>query len=117
MRREEVYLTDIVEAAESINKFLAGIKRQTFLQDDLLRSAVLQKLSIIGEAASRLASEFRNCHAEIEWADIIGFRNIAIHAYFAVDWSIVWFTATKEVPDLSKKAGDILAKEYSDSTP
>jgi uncharacterized protein with HEPN domain len=47
MRREEGYLTDMVEAAESINKFLAGIDRQTFLQDDLLRSAVLQKLSIM----------------------------------------------------------------------
>jgi uncharacterized protein with HEPN domain len=117
MRREELYLTDIVEAAESINKFLTGEDRQTFLQDDLLRSAVLQKLSIIGEAASRLASEFRDRHAEIEWADIIGFRNIAIHAYFAVDWSIVWFTATKEVPELREKLADILVKEYPDSIP
>ncbi len=117
MRREELYLTDIVEAAESINKFLTGEDRQTFLQDDLLRSAILQKLSIIGEAASRLASEFRDRHAEIEWADIIGFRNIAIHAYFAVDWSIVWFTATKEVPELREKLADILAKEYPDSIP
>lgn len=96
---------------------MTGEDRQTFLQDDLLRSAVLQKLSIIGEAASRLSSEFRDRHAEIEWADIIGFRNIAIHAYFAVDWSIVWFTATKEVPELREKLADILAKEYPDSIP
>jgi uncharacterized protein with HEPN domain len=115
MRREELYLTDIVEAAESINKFLAGIDRQAFLRDDLLRSAVLQKLSIIGEAASRLPSEFKERHAYIEWTDIIGFRNIAIHAYFAVDWSIVWFTATKEVPEFKKKIANILTKEYPDS--
>jgi len=94
---------------------LAGIDRQTFLRDDLLRSAILQKLSIIGEAASRLPSEFKERHADIEWTDIIGFRNIAIHAYFSVDWSIVWFTATKEVPELKKEIADILAKEYPDS--
>ncbi len=78
-------MTDIVEAAESIHRFLTGVKRETFLQDDLLRSAVLQKLTIIGEAVARLPMEFRDRHPEIQWDDIIGFRNIAVHAYFAVD--------------------------------
>ena len=44
MRREELYLTDIVEAVESIQKFLSGVERTTFINNDLLRSAVLQKL-------------------------------------------------------------------------
>jgi uncharacterized protein with HEPN domain len=116
MRREELYLIDIIEAADSIRKFLSGISRTKFLRDDLLRSAVLQKLSIIGEAASRLPLEFRTRHPEIEWADIIGFRNIAVHAYFSVDWAIVWITATKEVPELSQKVSDILGAEYPKST-
>jgi uncharacterized protein with HEPN domain len=117
MRREELYLTDIVEAADSIRNFLSGIRRTKFLRDDLLRSAVLQKLSIIGEAASRLPLKFRTRHSEIEWADIIGFRNIAVHAYFSVDWSIIWVTAKKEVQELSQKVSEILAAEYSGSTP
>ncbi len=117
MRREELYLTDIVEAADSIGKFLSGVSRTKFLRDDLLRSAVLQKLSIIGEAASRLPQKFRSRHLEIEWQDIIGFRNIAVHAYFSVDWAIVWITATKEVLELRKKISGILAAEYPGSTP
>jgi uncharacterized protein with HEPN domain len=112
MRREELYLTDIVEAADSIQKFLSGVNRKDFLRNDLLRSAVLQKLSIIGEAASRLPLKFRTRHSEVEWGDIIGFRNIAVHAYFSVDGSIVWITATKEVPELSQKVAEILAAEY-----
>jgi hypothetical protein len=36
MRREELYLTDIVEAADAIQQFLAGVQRDTFLQDELL---------------------------------------------------------------------------------
>ncbi len=112
MRREELYLTDIVEVADSIRKFLSGISRKNFLRNDLLRSAVLQQLSVIGEAASRLPLKFRTRHPEIEWGDIIGFRNIAVHAYFSVDWSIVWITATKEVPELRQKIADILAAEY-----
>ncbi len=87
MRREEFYLTDIVEAAEAIERFLSNIDQNTFLKDELLQSAVLQKLTLIGEAAGRLPIEFRERHSGIEWEDIIGFRNIAVHAYFAVEWS------------------------------
>jgi uncharacterized protein with HEPN domain len=115
MRREELYLTDIVEAVEAIQKFLSGVERNTFLNNDLLRSAVLQKLSVIGEPAARLPLEFRIRHSEIEWEDIIGFRNIAVHAYFAVDWAIVWVAATREAPQLRDMVAGILAKEYSEA--
>ncbi len=113
MRREELYLTDIIEAADAIQRFLKIVKEKTFLENELLQSAVLQKLMIIGEAASRLPKEFRERHPEIEWEDIMGFRNIAVHAYFAVDWSIVWVAATQETPELRRKIAEILAKEYS----
>jgi uncharacterized protein with HEPN domain len=51
---------------------------------------------------------------EIEWADIVGFRNIVVHEYFAVSWTIVWVTATQDVPDLRCKVAKVLAKEYAD---
>ncbi len=44
--------------------------------------------------------------------DIVGFRNIAVHEYFAVLWEIVWNTAILDVPELHKKILDILADEY-----
>jgi uncharacterized protein with HEPN domain len=113
MRREELYLTDIIEAADAIQRFLKDIEQNEFLQNELLQSAVLQKLMIIGEAASRLPKEFRDRHSEIEWEDIIGFRNIAVHAYFAVEWSIVWVAATQETPELRRKIAEFLAREHS----
>jgi uncharacterized protein with HEPN domain len=78
MRPEELYLTDIIEAADAIQRFVRNVDQNTFLKDELLQSAVLQKLMIIGEAASRLPKEFRDRNPEIEWEDIIGFRNIAV---------------------------------------
>lgn len=110
MRREQLYLTDMIEAADAIQRFLKDIKQHTFLKDDLLQSAVLQKLTIIGEAAARLPKEFRERHSEIEWEDIIGFRNIVVHEYFAVEWSIVWVAATQEVPDLRHRIADIIER-------
>jgi uncharacterized protein with HEPN domain len=111
MRRERLYLLDIVEAADAIRSFLAGVSESAFLGNDLLRSAVLQKLSIIGEAASRLPQDLCDRHPEIDWRGLAGFRNIAIHAYFAVEWPIVWVAATEETPALRERVAAILAED------
>jgi uncharacterized protein with HEPN domain len=115
MRREEFFLSDIVEAAEAIDQFLADIDQEQFMQSELLRSAILQKITVIGEAASRLSAEFRAEHAGIPWGDVIAFRNIAVHAYFSVDWAIVWVTATQEVPALRDQVGEIIGREFPES--
>lgn len=114
MRREELYLTDIVEAAGAINRFIGDRDYDAFVDDELLCAAVLQKLTVIGEAASRLPAEFRARHTGIEWADIVSFRNIAVHAYFAVQWSIVWVAATQDALVLRQAIVQILMQEYPD---
>lgn len=39
---------------------------------------------------------------------MIGFRNIAIHAYFAVDFAIVWEIANNSLPELAPQVQQIL---------
>ncbi len=111
MRRDRLYLDDITEAAEAIGRFLASVSEDAFLVSDLLQSAVLQKLTIIGEAAARLSPEFKANAAHIPWSDIVAFRNIAVHAYFSVQWQIVWVTATEEAALLRTQILDLLANE------
>jgi uncharacterized protein with HEPN domain len=48
MRHESLYLTDIVEAADHIAEFIFSADIQEFQESELLRSAVVQKLAIIG---------------------------------------------------------------------
>ena len=49
------------------------------------------------------------------WGDIIGLRNIAVHAYFGVEWHTIWMTATNDVPTLRKQIVDIVAIEYPEA--
>jgi uncharacterized protein with HEPN domain len=113
MRPEVLYLTDMVKAADAIRRFLSNVSREKFLEDEILQSAILQKLIVIGEASARLSSDFRADHADVPWADVVGFRNIAVHEYFAVSWPIVWVTATQDVPMLRKEVATILEDEFS----
>jgi uncharacterized protein with HEPN domain len=112
MRPEKLYLLDIIDASEAIQRFCESTNEDEFLKDELRQSAILQKLIIIGEAASRLPFQFREKHRNIEWEDIIGFRNIAVHEYFAILWEIVWNTALQDVPDLKIKVQIIIDNEY-----
>jgi uncharacterized protein with HEPN domain len=113
MRSEKLYLVDILEAAEAVQRFIDPVSKVEFLADELRQSGVLQKLTVIGEASARLPGEFQTAHNEIEWADIIGFRNIAVHAYFSKMWEIVWETAVSDVPKLRNQISTILETEYS----
>jgi len=111
MRRERLYLTDILEASDAISTFLGGCSKDAFFESELVRSAVLHKLTVIGEAAARLPGDLRLRHPEVPWSDVVGFRNIAVHAYFAVEWSIVWVAASEEVPKLRQQIVAILEGE------
>jgi uncharacterized protein with HEPN domain len=87
MRRDDLYLNDIVEAADHIATFLEQTDFEGFRQSELIRSAVVQKLTIIGEAAARISDELTGQYPQIPWPQIVAFRNILIHAYFGIDWN------------------------------
>jgi uncharacterized protein with HEPN domain len=108
MRPEKLYLSDILEAIRAITIFSTNVKFSQFEGNDMLRSAILQKLSIIGEAAARLPDDFYTRYPDIPWLDMINFRNIAVHEYFAVNWEIVWDTAVEDIPPLEEKIRKIL---------
>jgi uncharacterized protein with HEPN domain len=102
MRSDRLYLADILDAIKAIESFTADIDEERFVADELIQSAVLQKLSVIGEAAARLSEATRAQVPEVSWREIIGFRNVAVHAYFSVDWRIVFVTVNDDLPLLKR---------------
>ena len=112
MRRDDLYLNDIVEAADHIATFLRQMSFEGFQQSELVRSAVVQKLAIIGEAAARVSGELTGRYPTIPWPQIVAFRNILIHAYFGIDWKEVWKAAQIDCPALRGQVAGILAIEF-----
>ena len=112
MRREQLYLAEMIEAADAIASFLQNRTLAEFEAKDMLRSAVLQKLTIIGEAAARIPESLRSKYPEVEWNEAVRFRNVAVHTYIAVRWATVWETAINDIPRLQEQIGKVLASEF-----
>jgi uncharacterized protein with HEPN domain len=112
MRREELYLADLVDNARAVRGYLDGVTRERWDADGMLRDAVLYRMLLLGEIASALPDGLRDLHPEVAWRQIRAFRNLAIHQYFGVDWAVVWKIAQEEPSVLEKQALAIISAEY-----
>ncbi len=108
MRRDVNLLQDILRTAHELEPIVAGLDYETFCNTDVVRSSTIYKLIIMGEAVARLSEDLRRRFEEIAWPAIISVRNRATHAYFAVDWNIVYQIATRDVPELESQRRTIL---------
>lgn len=96
----EIYLQDILEAIEKIEKYTKGVSFEEFVKNTVVSDAVIRNLEIIGEAVKRLPIEMKREHADIEWKKIAGLRDILIHEYAAVSLKIIWDVVVNKIPEL-----------------
>jgi len=108
MPRDDAILLDIVNAARMILQFIKGLTKDQFMADKKTQSSVLYQITIIGEAARRLSTEFRVRHSHIPWPLIMGMRNKLIHEYDDVDLHEVWKTIKDDIPDLISRIEPLL---------
>ena len=85
---------------------------QEFAADEKTFDAVMRNLEVTGEAARHVSAEIKERYSEVEWRPIAGFRDIAIHAYPAVDEEIVWDIVQHKVPELLEQVERVLAAEF-----
>ena len=84
MRDYKLYLDDIIESIDKIDRYVKGLDYKSFVSKEILIDAVLRNLEIIGEAVKNIPSNVREKYPNIEWNKIAGFRDIVTHAYVKV---------------------------------
>jgi len=104
------YLFDILHSIELIEEFLSSISNYNEYTADLkTQSAVERQLGIIGEAVNKFDKLFPDSTLE-NARKIVGFRNRLIHAYDAVDSSMIWAIVRKHVKPLKAEVEKKLNK-------
>ena len=90
----------MLDAAYEALGFLEGKNRESLDLDRKLVLALAMEITIIGEAAARIPKDAISAHPNIPWANIIGMRNVIVHAYFKIDLDVLWEALTISLPML-----------------
>ena len=77
---------------------------------------MIRKFEVIGEATKRIPDEIRQGFPQIPWKEMAGMRDRLIHAYFGVDYRLVWTTIEKRIPRVEPPIQKILS-ESNPGTP
>ena len=83
-------LADMLESCTSILEYTRDLSFEGFMGDKKTRDAVIRNFEVLGEAARRVPERIRKTNAEIEWRKLSDLRNILIHDYFGINYTIVW---------------------------
>lgn len=103
MRRDELYLRDIIKAMDKIFSYTDEMTKEEFKNNSLTIDAVLRNIEIIGEAANQLSENIYKEYDDLPWSRMIGLRNIVIHDYFGIDLNIIWQIITVNLPETKPK--------------
>ena len=113
-RSLKVYLLDILDEIERIERFFSSITSEIDLQkSELVFYATLKSLENIGEAVKHIPEGIKNSYPQIPWKQIIAFRNILVHEYFGISFPIVYDIVVNELPELKKVINEILKTEVT----
>ncbi len=95
---DEIRLQHILDAIAEIENYTIGISLEVFVENSMMKFAVVKQLEVIGEAASRLSDGLKGKFKEVSWSKIIATQNISVHEYFGIDDKILWDIVTLDLP-------------------
>jgi uncharacterized protein with HEPN domain len=107
MRSDRARVQDALDAITTIEQYLPP-NREAFDRDPPLQSHIYRHILIVGDAVWRISPSTKDSHPQIPWRQIEGMRHILVHDYFRVDWTIVYETATVQIPALKPALEAIL---------
>lgn len=105
---DKVRLQHILDAISELESYLLERDFGDFIRNSMMRFACVKQMEIIGEASNHISEEIKSRFSEVEWAQIIGMRNVFVHEYFGIDTRLVWEIIKKDIPELKIRIQEIL---------
>ena len=112
MSKEPIeFLKHIADECTYLLSVSKGLSKDTFLDDETLKRAVVRSLEIIGEATKKIPADFKVKWSSVQWKNMAGMRDRLIHDYIGVNYSIVWDVLVNKIPELNSQIQQVLSAE------
>jgi len=109
-KKDIIYIYHIRDSITAIEEFAKDKKLKQFKDNDMLVSAIIRKLEIIGEASKYVSENTKKKFNNIPWRIMTDMRNFLIHGYFGIDVKTIWDTVKKDIPNLKSDILNLLDK-------
>ena len=109
-RNIKMYFDDILTAISRIFEYTADYDYPGFKRDYKTVDAVIRNFEIIGEAAKNIPKEIKEQYPDVPWNEMYSMRNRISHAYFGIDYEIIWDIIKNHLPE-NKEQIDIISKD------
>jgi uncharacterized protein with HEPN domain len=97
---DDIRLRHMLDAAKRAARMAQQETRESLETDEKFALAVVRLIEIMGEAANHVSAESQAKLSNLPWPQIVGMRNRIVHAYFDVDYDLVWRTLQDDIPFL-----------------
>lgn len=105
------HLWDLREECDFLNETVRSSSLDDVLDSRTLSRAVLQSLTRIGEQMNVLSrAEPGVARRMTDPRGYIGLRNIIVHAYYDINWQLIWHAMTVEAPLLYAEVEALIAE-------
>jgi uncharacterized protein with HEPN domain len=102
------YLKHIRDECEYLVEMSKGISFEKFFEEETLKRAFVRSLEIIGEATKKISEDFKQKHPHVNWKEMAGMRDVLIHDYFGINYTIVWDVVVNHIPSLLESINEII---------
>ena len=99
-REDRIRMIHMLESAQRVARYCAGMTRETLAADEMRFLAVVKSIEVIGEAATKVSQETQTRVRGIDWLGVRRMRHRLIHGYDTIDPARVWDAAELDVPGL-----------------
>lgn len=96
--RDEARVRHMFQALDKVLEKSRGLSRADLVEGEDNTELIIHYLTILGEAANNVSSEFCSLHPEVDFKNMAGLRHKLVHDYANIDMDVIWEVVTCDVP-------------------